>query len=606
MHHNQNRPFTIRSQRKMESFTPVRTKLPCRTIKDKKGDRAVEELCFINGFLMDAMIPTLRCKPSESYTVDTLSDFSVVDEFGKLHAQGDHFKPGTLLSSVCDYEITREKYNRRPGRALKAKMCDANRLLEMVVYLERPITPMSLLKPLTVKERNRLISSGMNPEDLRSDVFYFQSSESFWDFAHPFQDQTWILKTLFDEARDGLCKDLFVSHVYHAYRHQITGEPIVKSALAGDNVTLAAIFKQYSRSQNFGIDLEEITSLERCYNVKLDTCGNAILSPVKKMLCNRAQFFQEWFIVAQKSDRLQVTISSNMEDHVAKKINQGRMLEPGSDEKMVQMIKCLRELNWDPWQSAENPHSVRISLCYGLGVYIILSLHMRIPLRPQVTLESNADEWNYRPGVLRSHRTFKTVSHGGHSSDLSPFTEWVLPEDLHQPIEYYIQYALPRLSNGTTLMFPFEVPKMVRAIGKKYLGIPRFGLNVLRTYRLSTLAKSGRLNDENVKQVGAILQTSSDTIKRSYLNNLGSAQACAFQKEIFHEEPTAASTTTSLDLHRIRESKRDFIEQGCISAGSRKRFFDNAFERGESWILDCQWKKTQYKSFTAFLSKKKK
>lgn len=426
---------------------------------------------------------------------------------------------------------------RRVKGTLQPKLNDLCRLLGTAIeILHRPVSLLSIILPLTKEERQLL------PFDVSSYAY----------FSIPECERKAGLR-----ATAGYHKDVFVSHVYHSLKKFHTNDDIHPTALAGDNVILRSI----------------MSHILECVNEE------GFFSSVMNDDFARLLVVSKWLRTVQKRDRRLAEERISITDQTRVKEKKGRILPPGpeSDAKIAEMLRALST-----------------DLTYkGTAIFVLLSIHTSLPLRPQVTVESKVSDWDMAETgiVLRCNRTVKT----SYTSRGTAVREWLIPSHLRPSLE--------RLLCGREKdapVFSFDPSANIRAAGFQYLGLSHFGINALRTYVLSNLSRKGVLNSDNIDEVARILQTSAPNIKRAYLTNLDADEMKKRQCTIFW--PKEDISVDSVCAARSRW--RSIIKQQVDSyVGTKKDFFFRAVEENALWTKECKFSAEQYKRFIEFINK---
>jgi hypothetical protein len=274
------------------------------------------------------------------------------------------------------------------------------------------------------------------------------------------------------------------------------------------------------------------------------------------------------------------------------KIERGRMLDPVDKESgrlFQRMLDCLGKQVWEPLKSnfvswcAErfsnvNPDSVLLSLdvesaaelsgrisaadANNLTTFILVFIQCDfVPLRSQILRDSLIHEYTLESEsqqirlTMDKRRGFKTLASQGNAA-IPAVTTWLLPKGLAEVIQYYKMVCRPLLlgkSGESTSMFlnrngkpiqQAEIYATFNGLGRQWLGIPRFGIHICRSFVISAKAHSGEIDASNLAEIASLMQTSTGTLHTNYVARINGNSTEQLANRVFGGASSAFLDTT--------------------------------------------------------------
>ncbi|CAN0138694.1 unnamed protein product, partial [Phaeothamnion confervicola] len=359
-------------------------------------------------------------------------------------------------------------------------------------------------------------------------------------------------------SSDDFFPELFVPHAMRAYRTLLSNVFEMLQTVRGDIFALSPQDTHF-----FGADIST--------NAR---------DPLRYKFLEFLSKLKGVYAVQRSRARRLAAVREFRESDGSGKIERGRMLDPAEEEsgKLFQsMLDGLRVQVWEPLKAdftrwcAENHLSVdprnllltlgedsaaelmkRITKEDAANLTTMLLIYLQcdfVPLRSQILRDSLVHEYklNLISQQIRltmdKRRGFKTLAYQGGSS-VPATTTWLLPKGMTEALQYYKMVCRPLLLGGlsSTSMFlsrkgeslqQSEIYSMFNGLGRQWLGIPRFGTHICRSFVISQKAHSGEINASNLVEIGSLMQTSAATLHTNYVSRINGNSSEQLADRIF-------------------------------------------------------------------------
>jgi len=308
------------------------------------------------------------------------------------------------------------------------------------------------------------------------------------------------------------------------------------------------------------------------------------------------------------------------------KIERGRMLDPVDKESgrlFRRMLDCLGKQVWDPLKSNfrlwctetfsnVNPESILLNLdvesaaelsgriskvdANNLTTFILVYIQCDfVPLRSQILRDSLIHEYTLEPAsqqirlTMDKRRGFKTLASQGNAA-IPAVTTWLLPKGMTEIIQYYKMVCRPLLlgkSGESTSMFlnrngkpiqQIELYEMFNGLGRQWLGIPRFGIHICRSFVISAKAHSGEIDASNLPEIASLMQTSTGTLHNNYVSRINGNSTEQLANRVFGGASSAFLAGQGSNAsgregagESVRESVRESASESVSEPAAKKQ-----------------------------------
>jgi hypothetical protein len=555
------------------------------------------------------------------------------------------FVPGVTMQSFLRIDVVNAVAGSIvPGNSVYNKLNFFKRLVNTAFLLSRPPTLHSLVQPLAQSELEMLQEEhGLTLVQADRVTPPTEYGKAFLQHGHSHGSiDTLVLECATAEP---YYPSSFLSEVTLMLAHS---EPASLDYLNQMNNLLANIFdlllaqEKQSRAGMTGVDL-----------LLLKPAG-ATLSETEQEECKTAQFRGKCFdLIKGANEHFKIyqkrTRNEGRHQHIVaggsvqEKVTKQRMPSPDDVEtpkKLAAMREAMTTKTWDPLvkkirsrlelnrgdsitdalsqgrhEELAREQRITTTTAANLATLIIFQWQMYLPLRLQVILESSIDEYSLTENnqgqacyeLKMINRSFKTAS-AFPRGKLPPATKWLLHPEMNDMFTVYIVLGRPQLlkkGSDTTAMFlnmwgrarnTDSLLKEYNKLGMLHLGIQRFGPNVMRSLTLTLRLKDGSISESNIEQVASLLQTSTDTIRSSYMGSVytpAMAQLSASLWEASAPKPSHEAAPTDSKQKKkprggpaaIKRARERWSEDVKVWKGQQK---GEGLSISEAWSALCE------------------
>ena len=85
---------------------------------------------------------------------------------------------------------------------------------------------------------------------------------------------------------------------------------------------------------------------------------------------------------------------------------------------------------------------------------------------------------------------------------------------------------------------------MFNGLGRQWLGIPRFGIHICRSFVISAKAHSGEIDASNLAEIASLMQTSTGTLHTNYVSRINGNSTEQLANRVFGGASSAFLDTT--------------------------------------------------------------